>query len=276
MKTLWIIPIVVLSVFACSETKEKPLTPIYADAFYEPDFIPYLMLKHGVDTIKGFYDKEVTSAYLRKIDTSQPVVIHSFNLQKLIYVEQSVSSIRDVIWFNCDSLIKIEGQGGWDVVTHYQFGYKRIKDTIFKFVEDYQFSIFGKYYDSIVRFDNPREFKIDSNAGARFIFNKKGELIKRYEDGLTTYRYDKKNKLVHSYFELTHEGNISEYLRKDFVWNKDTLIKSVEVHYERYLSKNPYQRITYYRNGLPYKREHYVLDSLRTTERFKIIRNAKK
>jgi hypothetical protein len=281
MKNLWIIPIVVLSVFACSETKEKPLTPIYADAFYEPDFIPYLMLKHGVDTIKGFYDREITSAYLRRIDPSEAAIIHSFNPDKLIYVEQSTSSIGDVVWFNKDSLIWIERKGGWDVNTHYQFSHNRVNDTVFMFVEDYQFSVLGKNYDSIVRFENKHGFIIDSTNGIECVFNK-GQLIYRLNIGAyhpkSTYKYNQLGKMIYS--SLEERESIEEkpfsYLRKEYSWINESDFVIKESYQNKSLSKTIHLKIIYFQNYLPVKEEYYFDDTVSLVINYQIIRNAKK
>jgi hypothetical protein len=280
MKNWWLILVVLLSSVACSEKEEQPLAPIYADAFYEPDFIPYLMLKHGVDTIKVFYDREILSAYLRKIDTSEAAIIHSLNPEKLIYVEQSKSSIRDVVWFNKDSLIWIESKGGWDVDSHYQFGYKRVNDTVFMFVEDYQFSVLGKNYDSIVRFENKHEFNIDSTNGIECVFNK-GKLIYRLNIGAyhpkSTYKYNQLGKMIYSSLEEREsiEQKPFSYLRKEYSWINESDFIINESYFNKPISETIHLKIRYFENYLPIKEEYYFNDTLRLVINYQIIRNPK-
>jgi hypothetical protein len=281
MKTLWIIPIVVLSVFACSETKEKPLAPIYADAFYEPDFIPYLMLKHGVDTIKESIDGVVG-------------IVHSFNRKTNTYRKKTFSGwawgegkLRnaEVIVF-CDSLIMYQVKIGWDVVEQFRYIYHRNQDTVFKLVEGANFMISDE--DSIIVLPvNDDEYLKrhsvipDSSKAKKFIFNN-GRLyaIKDF-DYKKVFYYDSLKKIVKSHEDFRDYDDTAKswgYIKKEYFWKDNELINVLKEDSFFGLMPKPSIDKKHFNYLLPFKEDHLNIDSNKFyhSKDYQIIRNAKK
>ncbi|MFP5471146.1 MAG: hypothetical protein ACLGGV_06085 [Bacteroidia bacterium] len=280
MKNVWIIPIVVLSVFACSETKEKPLTPIYADAFYEPDFIPYLMLKHGVDTIKEVINGQVGIVHVfnKKSDTYRKKVFSSF-----VWGEGKLRNAEVIVF--CDSLIMYQVKIGWDVVEQFRYIYHRKQDTILKIVEGANFMISDE--DSIIvlpvsdeRYLKRHSVIPDSNKAEKFIFNK-GQLYAIKDFGYKkVFYYDSLKRIVKSHEDFRDYDDTTKsygYTKKEYLWKDNKLINVFKE--ESFLGIMPKPRVEkkYFDNSLPFKEDHLNIDSNKFYHSmdYQIIRNPK-
>jgi hypothetical protein len=281
MKTLWIIPIVVLSVFACSETKEKPLAPIYADAFYEPDFIPYLMLKHGVDTIKEIYVDGDFCDYNKETIK----YLHFFNFNNNTYFKLERETIfpnRKIYRFNSDSLINLSIEGSCTSIM-LEYEYERNTDSIIRIATDFYGGVFN---DSIYEYpDNQHQKQHFYNS--YFILNN-NKIHSFFEDTLLlksiTYSSEnlvsevlsKYSSISMRFMSCTKEWCHIEKEQKNYTYDLQRLLRQNIMSID-YLDQLCQETIIYYEDHLPARK--VVYDKHKTDSIvfiYQVIRNAKK
>ncbi len=281
MKNLWLIAVVVFSFFACNEKKEQELTPIYADAFYEPDFIPYLMLKHGVDTIKVI-DSAMQTTWKWKDKDSMLSSIFTFNRETKLskFFPLAPMPNNEYAMFGEDSLLRYVTYGSCSPVC-YEFEFKPTYTIINRIATSKNF--YFNQNDSIIFIKEVNSKK--SVFDTEFVLNDSkiieilnGDFIT--VDSTKTKRIYKDNKLLQSisYNIHTSQGKIDSVV-KTFFWNSNEIEKIKFVHHysiNEWHGTTNFGRLSflYFNNELPTKRVYY-LESDSIILNYQIIRNSK-
>lgn len=285
MKNLWLIAVVVFSFFACNEKKEQELTPIYADAFYEPDFIPYLMLKHGVDTIKEIVIYRRDSSHwlmTQEVNELNCIWVRNKRINSVGVFPQYLMPQIDFFTFNEDSLVFESTYGSCSRESRV-FSYNRKGDTIYRFASE----IFGfsTENDSIYYLNddyfktNPR--RIDTS----FLILENNQIVSLLNGSINRFWRLKKdfiyhnNQMIKSKEKLIPFHNLTglyDSIVKEFKYTQGVFNKVLKYCYLTPIEYEDEIHITTFRNNLPHRKVIYNWEkSDSVVLNYQIIRNAK-